>query len=1141
MPAEWSMRGSPICCLWLALVSLTSAFAQERPLWKEYRDNLARGSQYAPLACLVPHSTGVSSADNPNKGVLQFDLLAGVVSRLLVEGPEQVSISLTAPGGRHFTLMLVHHNIFGPGSRLLQSDGSHSAINASEARHYRGVVAEYPQSFAALSAFDGELAGVISIPEAGNFVLGKTIEQGDGALHILYAERDQTVRPLFECATMESPLPVPASPDTIYPDRCKTVKIFLECDYQLFLDRNKSAVQVKNYVGSLFNVVKTLYYNDGIGIEISDIMVWTTKDPFLHTELSSILYHYSGYRQNNFTGNLAQLVTTYKPAEPGGVAFLGTLCYSTNGAGGPHSFAYIYNSFNQLPAYSWSVEVMAHELGHNFGSPHTHACAWGPFRNEALDNCRATEGGCTPGPMPTEGGTIMSYCHLTSYGINFSKGFGAEPAALLRYKVQTKSCVLPAFLPETWTTEPVPHFEGDGTELRVRPVGSQFQYDWYHYDYQLPAFHDTVLPISQSGIYRAAVSDRCTEYSAPDTIQLGDFLVNLGCPVIPGFRDSASVGFTMIADQGTNRDSLVVPQSLYASVPAWARDVHVALHMTVRPNGKSWTRDVITTYTGPPTTGIANPKHTPNSIEPAGFDGIKTYTRILGNFDPAGTWHFITNDNKFDAGVDAMVDFSIAVHWRSADSVAQCALPLCDGQSRTFDAGIRRARYLWSTGDTTKTVSVEQPGPLWVEVWRGTQHSRHEVNLYVYDNHFSQQRRICQGDTLRVGLSSYHATGVYRDTLEASNGCDSLLTTELEVLPVFRTSESLFLCYADSFAGKAYYSDAVERFHFRAVNGCDSLHEVSLVVNPEINVLASATPACPESGGALRAQASGGSGGDYRFFWSGGREGQSLDSLPTGDYTLRVIDSAGCSAETRVTLINLDAPGVVSLIFDVDCFGDQNGRIYLDFVSGRSPIGVLWSSGATTKDLLGVASGRYTAFLTDANGCKSVVEVEVGSPELLFVQIDVAGSTGSDGRAKGSVFGGTNPYLYLWSNGDRTPEITGLSPGQYTLWIDDSKGCKASAVCTVPQLTATGDTNDGIPVRLYPNPANERLLVLWEKSAFSRWSVRDLQGRLLLHGTCKPGTNSKEIPLQGFAGGLYRIELSGERAEVWHSLFSVVR
>lgn len=1135
------MRRSPICCLWLAWVSLTAAYAQERPLWKEYRDNLARGKQYSPVVCLLPLSAGVNSADMHKEGVFHFDLLDGVVSGLLAEGPERVSLSLDAPGNRHFTLMLVRHELFGPEARLMQSDGSQSAISSGEGRYYRGVVAEYPHSFAAISAFEGELAGVISIPESGNFVLGKTIAEGDGSAHMLYAEKDQAVRPLFACATVDGPPSVLAAPDTVYPDRCKTVRIFLECDYQLFLDRNKSAVQVKNFVSSLFNVVKALYDNDGIGIEISDIMVWTTKDPFLHTDLSSILYHYSAYRQDNFTGNLAQLVTTFKPAEPGGVAFLGTLCYSTNGAGGPHSFAYIYNSFNQLPAYSWSVEVMAHELGHNFGAPHTHACAWGPFRNEALDNCRATEGGCTPGPTPTGGGTIMSYCHLTSYGINFSKGFGAEPAALLRYKVQTKSCVLPAFLPETWTTEPAPHFEGDGTELRVRPVGSQFQYDWYHYDYLLPAAHDTLLAIAQSGIYRAAVSDRCTEYSIPDTILLGDFLVNLGCPVIPGLRDSASVGLTMMADQGTNRDSLVVPQSLYASVPAWARDVHVALHMTVRPNGKSWTRDVITTYTGPPSTGIANPKHTPNSVEPAGFDGIKTYTRILGNFDPAGTWYFITNDNKFDAGVDAMVDFSIAVHWRFADSVAQCDLPLCGGQSRTFDSGIRRARYLWSTGDTTKTLSVSQPGPLWVEVWRGSQHSRHEVNLYVYDKLFSQQRRICQGDTLRVGGKAYSTSGVYRDTLEASNGCDSLLTTELEVLPAFRTTESRFLCYADSFAGKSYYSDAVERFHFTAANGCDSLHEVSLKVNPEIHIQATSTPACPERGGTLHAQASGGSGRDFQFLWTGGREGQTIDSLPSGAYSLRAIDSSGCSADAQVDLENLEAPGVVSLIFDVDCFGDLNGRVYLDFVSGRSPIGVVWSSGATNKDLLGVGAGRYTAFLTDANGCKSIVEVEVGSPDLLFVQIDVAGSTGNDGRAKGSVFGGTHPFLYLWSNGERTPEITGLVPGQYTLWIDDSKGCKASAVCTVPQLTATGDPHDVAVVRLFPNPAYERLLVLWEREAFSRWSVRDLQGRLLLNGISKPGTNSLEIPLQGLAGGLYRIELSGEHAEGWHALFSVSR
>src|SRR5690606_21482823 len=85
-----------------------------------------------------------------------------------------------------------------------------------------------------------------------------------------------------------------------------------------------------------------------------------------------------------------------------------------------------------------------HEMGHNLGSPHTHACAWNG-NNTAIDGCGPTagysEGSCPMAPLPTNGGTIMSYCHLVSgVGINFNNGFGPQPGDLIRDKYNTATC-----------------------------------------------------------------------------------------------------------------------------------------------------------------------------------------------------------------------------------------------------------------------------------------------------------------------------------------------------------------------------------------------------------------------------------------------------------------------------------------------------------------------------------------------------------------------------------------------------------------------------------------------------------------------------------------------------------------------------
>lgn len=57
-----------------------------------------------------------------------------------------------------------------------------------------------------------------------------------------------------------------------------------------------------------------------------------------------------------------------------------------------------------------SPQMMMHEFGHNFSSPHTHSCNWpgGP-----IDACANTEGGCYDKALESFGyktGTIMSYC-----------------------------------------------------------------------------------------------------------------------------------------------------------------------------------------------------------------------------------------------------------------------------------------------------------------------------------------------------------------------------------------------------------------------------------------------------------------------------------------------------------------------------------------------------------------------------------------------------------------------------------------------------------------------------------------------------------------------------------------------------------
>lgn len=91
----------------------------------------------------------------------------------------------------------------------------------------------------------------------------------------------------------------------------------------------------------------------------------------------------------------------------------------------------INGSFNPAaPTVVWDIDAVSHEIGHNFGSPHTHCYNGYPQPGDPpINQCHGTEPGCYAGPpsLPAGGkGSIMSYCQLRPGGMsNIALSFGA--------------------------------------------------------------------------------------------------------------------------------------------------------------------------------------------------------------------------------------------------------------------------------------------------------------------------------------------------------------------------------------------------------------------------------------------------------------------------------------------------------------------------------------------------------------------------------------------------------------------------------------------------------------------------------------------------------------------------------------------
>ncbi|MCG3167456.1 MAG: hypothetical protein POELPBGB_03248 [Bacteroidia bacterium] len=197
---------------------------------------------------------------------------------------------------------------------------------------------------------------------------------------------------------------------------------------------------------------------------------------------------------------------------------------------------------------------------------------------------------------------------------------------------------------------------------------------------------------------------------------------------------------------------------------------------------------------------------------------------------------------------------------------------------------------------------------------------------------------------------------------------------------------------------------------------------------------------------------------NYTYLWSPSNQTtQTATGLSAGLHSVVVTDANGCTTSNSVTVTQPAGMSQSTTITNVLCNGQSNGSIDLTVSGGTSPYTYLWSNGATTQDVAGLAAGTYSVVITDANSCTlSVNNLTVTQPAVLtssetHVNVNCAGS--NTGSIDITVSGGTAPYTYAWSNGATTQDLSGLAPGFYSVTVTDANGCTTTESVTITQLS----------------------------------------------------------------------------------------
>ncbi len=196
----------------------------------------------------------------------------------------------------------------------------------------------------------------------------------------------------------------------------------------------------------------------------------------------------------------------------------------------------------------------------------------------------------------------------------------------------------------------------------------------------------------------------------------------------------------------------------------------------------------------------------------------------------------------------------------------------------------------------------------------------------------------------------------------------------------------------------------------------------------------------------------------YSFNWSGGQTTQNISGLASGNYSVIVTDTNGCT-DTLMTLISQPAGALnatVSSSQNVGCFADSTGNIDLTVVMGTPPYSYAWNTGDTTEDISNLPSGNYSVTVTDANGCVDTLAISISQPAGalstgITVLQQVSCYNGNNGALNLTVTQGTPPYNFNWSTGAITEDIDSLTAGTYTVTVTDANGCSGVQTVAITQ------------------------------------------------------------------------------------------
>ena len=298
--------------------------------------------------------------------------------------------------------------------------------------------------------------------------------------------------------------------------------------------------------------------------------------------------------------------------------------------------------------------------------------------------------------------------------------------------------------------------------------------------------------------------------------------------------------------------------------------------------------------------------------------------------------------------------------------------------------------YLWNTGDTTKDITINQPGTYWVTAsnWCGTVTDTITVSVF---------------DTLSV-----------QNPLGADFGlCQEQFPGTISILPQYQSS----LFNVSWSTGSDSVSATIPKegvYYLTASHLCGSIVDsiqVNLYPAPQIN-LGNDTTLCLGQSMVLDA------GENANYFWNLGDTTRNITVSNNGIYSVTVTNTFNC-VKTENISINFEQESANILPSDTTVFVSQLP------ISIQANIGFTileWSNSSTSQSIEIYQEGIYYLKAIDTNGCivydtisVSIKELSLIIPTILFSE-QAFQITNLPGQSKLKIYNALGQLIYYNQN-----------------------------------------------------------------------------------------------------------------------------